>query len=335
METALITGINGFVGSQVALKLIEKGISVIGVDMTDRPRNKNLLKLIEDGTVKVYKGDLNGFDYDSLPHADYVYQIAGKVSPWGDIKDFDRINVDGTKRVIDYAKKTGSKSFLYLSSTAVYGYYGYKNLKEEDEKKPFNNPYSISKLHAETMVMSYCKEIGLPYVVIRPGNVYGPYDYTSSNHIYKMIREEKMPYIDRGKYISCFVYVENLADAIATAGLTEKAWNEDYNITDGYGETLHEYFSLVAKTMGVRPKFLSLPSWLSKAVAATVEGAYKLVKSKKAPLITKFSTYQNCVDYHFSIEKANKYFGYVPKVSMEEGVRRTVDWFNTIYEGKK
>ena len=334
MKTALITGISGFIGATLALNLISKGVSVTGVDMSDKPRNKELAALIEQGVVKVYKGDLNNFDYDTLPYADYVYQIAGKVSPWGDIKDFDHINVDGTKRVIDYAKRVGSKSFLYLSSVAVYGYYGYRDLKEEDEKHPFNNPYSLSKLHAETFVMDYCKKIGLPYVVVRPGNVYGPYDFTSSFQLYSLIEKEKMPYIDKGKYISCFVYVENLADAIADAGLTETAWNEDYNITDGVGETLHEYFAAVAQEMGVRPKFISLPSVLAKAVAATVEGAYKLVKSKKAPLLTKFSTYQNCVDYHFSIEKANKFFNYVPKVSMEEGIRRTVAWFKALEAAK-
>jgi nucleoside-diphosphate-sugar epimerase len=334
MKTAVITGINGFIGATLALNLISKGVKVMGVDMSDRPRNKELASLIDQGVVKVYKGDLNNFDYDQLPYADHVYQIAGKVSPWGDIKDFDHINVDGTKRVIDYASRVKAKSFLYLSSVAVYGYYGYRNLKEEDEKKPFDNPYSLSKLHAETFVMDYCKKIGMPYAVVRPGNVYGPYDYTSSFQIYSLIKKEKMPYIDKGKYISCFVYVENLADAIADAGLTEAAWNQDYNITDGVGETLHEYLSAVAKEMGVRPKFMSMPSGLAKLAAATVEGAYKIVKSKKAPLITKFSTYQNCVDYHFSIEKANKYFGYVPKVSMEEGIRRTVKWFKSLEETK-
>ncbi|MGI6702328.1 MAG: NAD-dependent epimerase/dehydratase family protein [Christensenellales bacterium] len=331
MKTALITGICGFVGAAVAAQLAARGVNVIGVDVNDKPRNKELYRLIEEGRVKVYKGNLVNFDFDTLPPVDHVYQIAGKVSPWGDIKDFDEINVSGTKRVIDYAIKAKSKSFLYLSSVAVYGYRGYTDLREEDEKLPFNNPYSISKLRAETMVMNYCRENNLPYVVIRPGNVYGPYDYTSSVHIYKKIKQENMPYIDKGRYISCFVYVDNLADAIATAGLSQEAWNNDYNITDGFGETLHEYFSEVAAAMGVKAKFISLPASAAKIAAAFVEGVYKLLRIKKAPLITKFSTYQNCVDYHFSIEKAEKTFGYKPHVSMEEGVKRTVEWFNTIY----
>ncbi|HHT84075.1 MAG TPA: NAD(P)-dependent oxidoreductase [Clostridiales bacterium] len=331
MKTALVTGVCGFVGSAVAVKLAAQGVNVIGVDVNDKPRNKELIKLIEQGKVKIHKGDLLSFDFEALGSVNHVFQIAGKVSAWGDIKDFDEINVKGTKRIIDYAIKAGSKSFLYLSSVAVYGFRGYTDLKEEDEKLPFNNPYPISKLRAETMVMNYCSENKLPYVIIRPGNVYGPYDYTSSVHIFKRIKKGTMPYIDKGKYISCFVYVDNLADAIVTAGLQEKAWNNDYNITDGFGETLHEYFCAVAQAMGVKPKFISLPAPLAKATAALVEGVYKLFKIKKAPLITKFSTYQNTADYHFSIEKARKVLGYQPQVSMEEGVKRAVQWFNEIY----
>ena len=139
-----------------------------------------------------------------------------------------------------------------------------------------------------------------------------------------------MPYVDKGKYISCFVYVENLAAAIVSACTNKDAWGEDYNITDGVGETLHEYFVAVATALGVKPKFSSIPSPIAKIVATIVEGLYKLIRSKKAPLITRFSTYQNCVDYHFSIQKAKDKFGYQPKISMQEGIMRSVSWFNTL-----
>lgn len=334
MKTALITGICGFVGATLALKLIDNNVNVVGVDISDKPKNKALLKLVNEGKVVIHKGDLNNFDFSTLQPVDHVFQIAGKVSPWGDIKDFDKINVDGTKRVIEYAKNVCAKSFLYLSSVAVYGFDGYTNLKEDAPKKPFNNPYSISKLRAETMVMNTCKEMALPYVVIRPGNVYGPYDFTSSNHIYKKIKENNMPYIDKGKYISCFVYVENLADAIVKAGLEPNAWNEDYNITDGFGETLNDYFTLVANELGAKPKFVSVPHILAKFFSGLVEGVYKLFRIKKAPLITKFSTYQNCVNYHFSIDKAKEKLGYSPTVNLEEGVKKTVEWYRTIEESK-
>lgn len=72
MKTALITGICGFVGSSVAIKLVEKGIQVIGVDLSDKPKNKKLADLIADGRVKIWKGDLNSFDFSSLERVDYV-----------------------------------------------------------------------------------------------------------------------------------------------------------------------------------------------------------------------------------------------------------------------
>ena len=173
MKKALITGGAGFIGSHLACVLAANGIQVIGVDVRCESLNPGLMKLIEDGTVTVHKGDLLGFDFSSLGPVDAVYQAAGKVSAWGELSDFDRVNVDGTRRVIDYAKAAGSRVFVYLSSVAVYGYRGYRDLPEEGEKKPMENPYSLSKLHAETMVADHCREIGLDYLVIRPGNVYG------------------------------------------------------------------------------------------------------------------------------------------------------------------
>lgn len=330
MAKALVTGICGFVGAHLACLLHSEGLEVVGVDIGDKTRNKELQALIEGKKITVHKGDLLTFDFASLGKVDYVFQIAGKVSAWGDIADFNRINVDGTRRVIDYAKSVGAKSIVYLSSTAVYGYTGYTNLKEDAEKHPMNNPYSLSKLAAETMVMSYCKEIGQNYVVIRPGNVYGDYDMTSSYDIYKLLEKGKMPVIDNGRHKSCFVYVKNLVMGIYQAGVTPEAYNEDYNLTDGFGETLAEYLTYAASALGAKPRFTSIPAALSKLTGRTIEGIYKLLRIKTMPLITMFSVLQNCVDYHFSIEKARSKFGYNPAISLEEGTRRTAEWFKTM-----
>ena len=216
LKKALVTGICGFIGSHLACALASHGMQVTGVDVRCESLNPELMKLIENGTVTVHKGDLLGFDFSSLGCFDYVYQVAGKVSAWGDLADFDRVNVDGTRRVIDCAKAAGSRVFVYLSSVAVYGYRGYRDLPEEGEKKPMDNPYSLSKLHAETMVAEHCREIGLHYLVIRPGNVYGEYDMTSSYDLYRLVSKGKMAVVDRGRHLSCFVYAGNrLHDSIA------------------------------------------------------------------------------------------------------------------------
>ena len=330
MAKVLICGICGFVGSHLANLLYSQGLEVIGVDISDKTRNIELQKLIDEKKVSVYKGDLNSFDFNQLGHVDYIYQIAGKVSVWGDINEFNRINVDGTKRVIDYAKSVDSKVIVYLSSTAVYGYYGYTNLKEDAEKRPMNNPYSLSKLAAETMVANYSKEISQNYIIIRPGNIYGEYDMTSSYDIYRFLSKGKMPVIDKGKYKSCFVYVKNLVKGIYQSSIMQEAYNEDYNLTDGYGETLRDYLTYASEGLGVKASYPSMPSWLSKFTATTIEGIYKLLKIKTMPLITMFSVLQNCVDYHFSIEKARNRFNYNPEFSLQQGTKNTAEWFKTM-----
>ncbi len=330
MARALITGICGFVGAHLACLLYSEGIEVVGVDIGDKTHNAELGQLIQGNKITVHKGDLLTFDFAKIGKVDYVYQIAGKVSVWGDISVFNRINVDGTRRVIDFAHSVKSKVIVYLSSTAVYGYYGYTDLKEEDEKRPMNNPYSLSKLAAETMVMSYCKELKQNFVVIRPGNIYGENDMTSSYDIYRLLKKGKMPVIDRGRHKSCFVYVKNLVKGIYQSSITPSAYNEDYNLTDGFGETLRDYLTHAAQALEVKPKFTSVPAFLSKLTARTVEGVYHLLNIKTMPLITMFSVLQNCVDYHFSINKAREKFGYNPEISLEEGTRRTAAWFNTM-----
>lgn len=335
LKKALVTGICGFIGSHLACALASHGMQVTGVDVRCESLNPELMKLIENGTVTVHKGDLLGFDFSSLGRFDYVYQVAGKVSAWGDLADFDRVNVDGTRRVIDYAKAAGSRVFVYLSSVAVYGYRGYRDLPEEGEKKPMDNPYSLSKLHAETMVAEHCREIGLHYLVIRPGNVYGEYDMTSSYDLYRLVSKGKMAVVDRGRHLSCFVYAGNLAEGIYRASVTESAYDEDYNLTDGGGETLAEYLACAAEALGVKPRFFSLPAPLSIFTARCIEGVYRLERSRTMPLITLFSVEQNCRDYHFSIEKARSRFGYDPAVDMREATRRTAAWYRSMPDNIK
>lgn len=331
IKTALVTGANGFIGSHLACKLVEQGFKVYGIYRKNTSQNSKFTEYVQAGKIIHYAGDVRDLDYTEIPVADYVFHIAGKVSAYGPMKEFIEINYNGTQKLLGYAKKVKAKCFTYFSSTAVYGYYGYANLPEEGEKKPFNNPYSISKLMTENLVREFCTGNKMDFVIIRPGNVYGEYDYTSSNEIYSRIKKEKMMICAGGKYKSCFVYVGNLVDAAIYTALHKKAHNTDYNVTDGQNETLKEMFTMIAKTFGVKPKFTNFPEGLAKCVATAVEGTYKFFRIKKAPLITKFSVWQNCSDYSFSIKKLLE-TGFKPKVTMTEGVRRTCDWINGLNE---
>lgn len=327
-KVALVTGSSGFIGSHLSVKLCGQNIKVLGLSRSGVSNNPEYNKLLKEGRIIQYKSDVTDFSIEERP-VDYIFHIAGKVAAFGKLKDFKKVNVEGTRRVLEYAKRVRPSCFVYFSSTAVYGYTGYTNLTEDAPKQPFKNPYSITKLETEELVEKECKAAGIDYVVIRPGNAYGEYDYTSSFEIYNRIKKGKMPITAKGKFKSCFVYAGNLADAAILTALNKSAHNTDYNVTDGVGETLREYFGLVAEIFGVKPKFTSIPAFMAKFAAVTVEGIYKFFRIKKVPLITKFSVWQNCSDYHFSIDKL-KSIGFKINVPMEEGVKRTVDWINSL-----
>ncbi len=332
MDTALVTGANGFIGSHLCTALVEKGVFVYALQRSAKSNNVKYNKYVDEGKIKVLRGDVTTLNTNELPKVNYIFHIAGKVSVWGKLKDFLKINLGGTSKLLDYAKTCPLKNFTYLSSVAVYGFYGYKNIKEDGEMKPFKNPYSLSKLQTENYVKDYCTKNNIPYVVIRPGNVYGEYDYTSSYQIYTRVKKEKMLISAGGKYESCFVYVGNLAEAIIYTALNEKCHNTDYNVADN-NDTLKMYLTDVAKAFGVRPKFTNFPKVLAKATACLVEGVYHIFFIKKAPLITRFSVYQNCEDYSFSIDKLLS-MGYNPIVGKDEGIKRTVDWINSLPQNK-
>lgn len=332
-EKVLITGGTGFIGSHVACEFVENGYKVMTISRSAKSHNNQFNKYVESGDIEILKGDVVDFDYNAIGYVDYIVHIAGKVSAYGKMKDFMKINYYGTQKILDYAKNIKPKCFTYYSSTAVYGYYGYTSLKEDAEKKPFNNPYSITKLKTENLVKEFLTNQKIDYVIIRPGNVYGEYDYTSSYDIYTRIKKQKMLICANGKYKSCFVYAKNLANATYLATTLKKAHNTDYNVTDGNNETLKEMFTCIANNFKVKDRFINFPSFLSKIVATVVEGTYKILNIKKAPKITKFTVWQNCCDYNFSIDKI-KSIGYTPKYTQQEGVKNTCDWINSLEEKK-
>lgn len=140
METALITGANGFIGSHLACELVRRGYMVYGVHRSHNSKNEEYMKYVQEGKIVIFYGSVSDIDTNTIPNVDYVYHIAGKVSAWGKLDEFRGINLGGTRNFLEYAKRCNVKCFTYLSSVAVYGFYGYKQLEEDGEKRPFNNP---------------------------------------------------------------------------------------------------------------------------------------------------------------------------------------------------
>ena len=321
-----ITGINGFIGSNLATRLIAEGQEVSGL-----VRKTSNLSFLEGLKVKLFFGDLS--DKALLDKAtqgiDVVYHVAGRASDWGPMELFRKVNVEGTKNLMESSVNSGVKRFVFISSAAVHGFRGFRNATEDSPKTATIFPYSITKREAEDVVNRYHRERGLPTLIIRPGNVFGPRDRVTFAKMAELIEKGQMVYISRGRPLTCPTYVENLIDAILLAIDRKDTVGETFIITDGLEITWKEYMDKIAEKLGVRRPLFSVPYPVAYSAAAVCEAILKLFRSKKPPIITRYRIANVGKDYHFSIEKARTKLGYQPRVSLDEAMERTVEWYKS------
>ncbi len=323
---AFITGINGFIGSNLATRLVAEGQEVSGL-----VRRTSNLSFLEGLKVRLFSGDLS--DKALLDEAtrgvDVVFHVAGRASDWGPIELFRKVNVEGTKNLMESSLKSGVKRFVFISSAAVHGFGGFRDAMENSPKIATIFPYSITKKEAEDLVNRYHREKGLPTLIIRPGNVFGPRDRVTFVKMAELIEKGQMVYIGGGKPLTCPTYVENLIDAILLAVNRKETVGETFIVTDGMEITWKEYMDKIAEKLGVRRPFFSVPYPIAYSAAALCEAILKLFGSNKPPIITRYRIANVGKDYHFSIEKARTKLGYQPRISLDEAMERTVKWYKS------
>jgi len=319
-----ITGINGFIGSNLAARLIAEGAEVSGL-----VRKTSDLSFLEGLKVKLFFGDLSNRALldKATQGVDVVYHVAGLASDWGPIELFRKINVEGTKNLLESSLKSGVNRFVFISSAAVHGFGGFHNATEESPKMTTIFPYCITKKEAEDLVNRFHKERGLPTLIIRPGNVFGPRDRTTFVKMAQLLEKGQMVYINRGKPLTCPTYIENLVDAILLAVNRKDTVGETFIITDGLEITWKEYIDKIADGLSVRRPLFSFPYSLAYSAGAVCEAILKLFRSNSPPIITRYRIANVAKDYHFSIKKAKTRLGYQPRISLDEAMKRTVKWY--------
>jgi nucleoside-diphosphate-sugar epimerase len=324
---AFITGINGFIGSNLAERLIADGEEVSGL-----VRKTSDLSFLKGLKVKLFFGDLSNRTLldEATRGVDIVYHVAGLASDWGAIELFRKVNVEGTKNLLESSLNSGVKRFVFISSTAVHGFWGFRDATEDSPKVATIFPYCITKAEAEDLVNRFHREKGLPTLIIRPGNVFGPKDRTTFLKMAELLEKGQMVYINGGRPLTCPTYIENLIDAILLAVRRKDTVGETFIITDGLEITWKEYTDKIAEKLGVSRPHFSIPYPLAYSAGAICEAILKLFRSEKPPIITRYRIANAGKDYHFSIEKARTKLGYQPRVSLDEALERTVKWYKSI-----
>jgi len=322
-----ITGINGFVGSNLARFLLNKGHRASG-----SVRQSSDLSFLKDFKINLYVGDISDekFLLDCFKKQDIVYHVAALVSDWAPMIEFYQINVQGTINVASAAFNANVKRLVFVSSTAVYGLTGYRNRSEQNARPQHNFPYAATKKQAEDWLRRFSFENNFPITIVQPANVFGPNDRTFFLKFASALEKRLMILINNGNAMTCPTYIENLTDALWLAATKEEAIGETFIISDGLDINWRQLIEKICQQLQVPTPKISINFKFAYALAVLVEGIYKLFRFKSAPPITRYRICNAGKDYHFSIEKARKLLGYSPRIDLDEAVRRTVQWYREV-----
>jgi nucleoside-diphosphate-sugar epimerase len=307
MPTYLVTGGAGFIGSHIVAELLRRGESVRVADNFSTGLRDN----IPGGKVEVVEGDLA--DAEVARHAvegcRFVIHQAAIPSVPRSVKDpvgSHRANVDATVQVLEAARQAGAKRLVFAGSSSVYGNAATLPKREDMRPAPLS-PYALQKLIAEQYCQMFTKLYGFETVTTRYFNVFGPRQQPGSPYsgvislFIEALSEGKPPLIHGdGRQTRDFTFVADVVDGVLRACEAPTAAGEVINVAGGGRISLLE----VLRTL---QNILRKP--IDPTFGPTREGDVR--------------------DSQADIHKARQMLGYEPRMPLEDGLRQTVEWYQS------
>ncbi|MHB8108966.1 MAG: NAD-dependent epimerase/dehydratase family protein [Syntrophorhabdaceae bacterium] len=325
----LVTGAGGFLGSRLTEMLLEKGyfVRVLVRKLTNIEPFKRLGADIHYGDVRDEMALAQAID-----GMDYVVHAAAAQD--GDWEDLNATTVQGTEKVMWLSRQLKVKRVIYISSMSVYQMSGLRrgsHINEESvlEKNPeARGFYTYSKLEADKMARSLMGVNGngkVPAVILRPATIYGPRGpvfiplvaISVFNKVFVMLGKQKMKLP--------LVYIDNLADAIIICIENDSASGCIFNVVDDDSTIKKGHLKKLAAELFPSSYAVTLPCWLVKSVVNFQERAFKIMK--RVPFLTHYRLASASANVNFSNEKIKEYIHWSPRISLDEGVERTLQWF--------
>ena len=307
MSSYLVTGGAGFIGSALVRRLALSGAAVRVADNFSTGLRENLAGMLD--RIELLEGDLIEPDFAQRAVAgmDFIFHQAAIASVPRSIEDpigQHHANLSATVNLLTAAEKAGVKRFVFASSSAVYGNCKVLPATENTPDDPIS-PYAVAKLACEKYCQSFGRVFGLETVCLRYFNVFGPRQSPTSPYsgvislFLEAALKRKAPTIyGDGEQSRDFVYVENVVDANLVACSKKEAASRVFNIGCGERHTLNALLKALSRIMGRELIPHHAPARPGDALHSQAD-----------------------------ISLARRVLGYEPQVALEEGLRRTLQWF--------
>ncbi|MDD5688568.1 MAG: NAD-dependent epimerase/dehydratase family protein [Elusimicrobia bacterium] len=317
---ALVTGGSGFLGSHIVEALLKNKYSVKCL-----VRNPKKIRWLHKVPVETICGDCS--DKDCLAaivsDVDYIFHSAALVRA---IKDDElySTNVAGTRNLIEAVSKNNPKikRFVYISSQAAVGPSKNEDVKTEEANADPVSHYGFSKLLGESEVLKFKDK--LPVTILRPPSIYGPRD-KDVFAFFKYTKNGILPVPKEEKFIN-ISFVSDVVDGILLAAGSDKAIGQTYFIGDDKIFSWRLLCDELIKAVNPNAKIIETPDFIFYLSALFGDIFSRLNKEPALISLDKLKEMKQ-KSWLLSVEKAKKDFGYSPKVSLEEGIKITYNWY--------